>query len=195
MYVDEVGDKTSQRNDGSRSGTKYVTGKWMLPQQQNNFTDTHFTTLGFTAATGEPIVCIVIIKGTPCPLEKVGYNCLSPDWGGEDCKYDYEELEELVVEEIMHVLYKLFPCGPTCKCNRNTVPCLVEGRPNGSITSELLAKALKHMDRLELFDRSDDIYPLLLLDGHGCRLKLPYVIMMMLLLIIWAPWPSMNLKM
>jgi hypothetical protein len=51
MYVDEVGYNTSQSNDGNRSGTKYVTGKGMRPQQQNTFTDSHFTTLGFTAAT------------------------------------------------------------------------------------------------------------------------------------------------
>jgi hypothetical protein len=70
----------------------------------------------------------------------------------------------LFVEENMRGLNKLFSCGPTCEYNGNTAPCLVEGTPNGSITSELRAKALKHMDRLELFDQSDGIYPFLLLD-------------------------------
>jgi hypothetical protein len=152
MYVDEVGDNTSQSNDSNRSGTKYITGKGMRQQQQNTFTDSHFTTLGFTTATGEPIVCMVIMKGNTGPLEKVGYNCVSPDWGGEDCNYDDEELLEFLVEENMRGLNKVFPCGPTCEYNGNAVPCLVEGMPNGSITSRLLAKAFKHMDRLELFD-------------------------------------------
>jgi hypothetical protein len=75
----------------------------------------------------------------------------------------------------MRGLDKLFPCCPRCEYNGNTVPCLVEGTPNGSITSELLAKALKHMDRLELSDRSDGICPFLLLDGHGSHFELPFV--------------------
>jgi hypothetical protein len=122
MYVDEVGYSTSQSNDGNCSGTKYVTRKGVRPQQQNIFTDSHFTTLGRTTATGEPIMCMVIMKGAPGPLEKIGYNCLSPDWGGEDCKYDDEESEELLVVENMRGLDKFFPCGPTCEYNEKTTP-------------------------------------------------------------------------
>jgi hypothetical protein len=35
IFVDEVGDKTSQANDGNKTGTKYVTGKGWRAQQQN----------------------------------------------------------------------------------------------------------------------------------------------------------------
>jgi hypothetical protein len=61
IFVDEVGDNTSQANDGNNTGTKYVTGKGWRAQQQNSFTDCHYTTLGFTAATGEPVMCAIII--------------------------------------------------------------------------------------------------------------------------------------
>jgi hypothetical protein len=71
MYVDKVGDNTSQSNDDNQNGTKYATGKGMRPQRQNTFTDYHFKTLGSTTATGDPIVCMVITKGTPGPLENV----------------------------------------------------------------------------------------------------------------------------
>jgi hypothetical protein len=53
----------------------------------------------------------------------------------------------------MRGLDKFLPCGPTCEYNENTAPCLVEGTPNGSDTSELLIKAIKNIDRLELFDQ------------------------------------------
>jgi hypothetical protein len=75
----------------------------------------------------------------------------------------------------MRGLDKLFPCGPMCEYTGKTPLCLVEGTPNGSITSELLAKALKHMDRLELFDRSYGICPFFLLHGYGSLLELPFV--------------------
>jgi hypothetical protein len=75
----------------------------------------------------------------------------------------------------MRGLDKLFPFGPSCEYNGKIVPCLVEGTPNGSITSKLVGKALKHMGRLELFDQSDGICPFLLLDGHVSRFELPFV--------------------
>jgi hypothetical protein len=43
IFVDEVGETTSQANDSNKMGTKYITA-----QQQNSFTDCHYTTLGFT---------------------------------------------------------------------------------------------------------------------------------------------------
>jgi hypothetical protein len=94
---------------------------------------------------------------------------------GGGCKYDDEELEDFLVEENMRGLDKLFPCGPTYEYNGKTAPCLVEVTPNGSIILELLAKALKHTDQLELFFRSDGICPFLLLDGHGSHFELPCV--------------------
>jgi hypothetical protein len=41
IFVDEVGDNTSQANDGNKTGTKYFTGKGWRAHQQNSFTDCH----------------------------------------------------------------------------------------------------------------------------------------------------------
>jgi hypothetical protein len=60
IFVDEVGETTSQANGGDKTGTKYVTGNGRRAQHQYSFTDSHYT-LGFTAATGEPVMCSVII--------------------------------------------------------------------------------------------------------------------------------------
>jgi hypothetical protein len=70
IFADEVVDNTSQANDGSKTGTKYVTGSGRRAQQKNSFTDCHYITLGFTAATGEPIMCAVIIAADKLRVTK-----------------------------------------------------------------------------------------------------------------------------
>jgi hypothetical protein len=71
---------------------------------------------------------------------------------------------------------KLHPLGPTCEFKGKQVPCVVAHTESGSITSELLASFLKHMDDLQLFPRDDpNVKPFLLLDGHGSRLELPFL--------------------
>jgi hypothetical protein len=41
LFVDEVGDNTSQANDGNKTGTKYVIGKGWRAHQQNSFIESH----------------------------------------------------------------------------------------------------------------------------------------------------------
>jgi hypothetical protein len=57
--------------------------------------------------------------------------------------------------------------GPTCVYNGITVPCFVCCTPNASITSELWAQMLKHIDDTGIFPRSEEEgCPFLLIDGH-----------------------------
>ncbi len=60
IFVDEVGNNTSQANDGNIGGEKFLCFASGRPQQRANMKDAHFTVLGFTAATGEPIICCII---------------------------------------------------------------------------------------------------------------------------------------
>jgi hypothetical protein len=176
IFVDEVGDNTSQANDGNKTGTKYVTGSGWRAQKQNSFTDCHYTTPGFTAVTGEPIMCAIIIAADKLKShEKLGFNCCSPDWkeGIED--WGEDQISGILTEENMRGLNKILPCGPTCEFNGKIVPCFVGWSSKGSITSALLAAMLKRMDVSECFDRSDGIDPFLLLDGHQSRFDLPFV--------------------
>ena len=46
---------------------------------------------------------------------------------------------------------------------------------NGSITSDLLTEMLREIDKIGLYDRSDNILPFLILDGHGSRFELPFL--------------------
>ena len=59
--------------------------------------------------------------------------------------------------------------GPECECKGKQIPTFCCCSENGSITSKLLKEMLKNIDKHEAFDRSDDIPPFLLLDGHGSQ--------------------------
>ena len=53
-------------------------------------------------------------------------------------------------------------------------PGLMFMSPQGSIIFEILTEALKHLDKLNAFERSQDgPTPFGLLEGHGGRLQLP----------------------
>jgi hypothetical protein len=176
IFVDEVGYNISQANDGNKTGTKYVTGKGFRAQQQNSLTECHYTTLGFTAATGEPLMCAIIISADRLKdHEKLGFNCCSPNWKDGIENWDDDQIGGLLTEENIRGFDKIFPCGPTCEFEGKTVPCFVAWTLKGSIMTALLAEMLKKMDDMELFDRSDGIDPFLLLDGHGSRFELPFV--------------------
>jgi len=54
----------SLSKDKSKGGETFLCGVGQEPKQRAATADAHFTTLGFTSATGEPIMCAVIFKGT-----------------------------------------------------------------------------------------------------------------------------------
>jgi hypothetical protein len=119
--------------------------------------------LGFTAATGEPVMCAIIFAAqTLCESWVFGFNA-SATWikGDDDVCSNTGGLD------------KRYPQGPFCHINGKTVPTFCCCSENGSITSELLVEMLRVIDRFKVFDRSGDIAPFLLLDGHGSRSTQP----------------------
>ena len=69
LVVDEVGSNISQRGDGHITGTKYCCEHGTIPNNKVSHNDQHFTVLGFTALTGEPVLCVVIIAGVTQAFE------------------------------------------------------------------------------------------------------------------------------
>ena len=65
--------------------------------------------------------------------------------------------------------------GPKCYFNNKEISTFVCSSPNASITSELLRDMIKMMDSYPIFDRSTGIQPFLLADGHGSRLRYPFI--------------------
>jgi len=164
IFVDEVGSNTSQVKDGNVGGEKYLCGKQSRPQQRAATKDTHFTVLGFTAATGEPVMCAIIFAAKALQEQwKLGFDPFAKCIGGEN------DIHLNIGEG------KVYPQGPNCTFNGKNVPCFCCSSESGSITGELLIQMLQSMDALQLFDRSTGLNPFLLLDGHGSRFELEYL--------------------
>jgi hypothetical protein len=60
LFVDECGANTSQTKDGQVGGQKYLCSAHRRPQNRAATKDAHFTVLGFTATSGEPVMCALI---------------------------------------------------------------------------------------------------------------------------------------
>lgn len=167
LVVDEVGSNISQRGDGHIAGTKYCCEHGTIPNNKVSHNDRHFTLLGFTALTGEPVLCVVIVSGKVQAIEvEMGIDIEATVIGSPSDK-DYIKNNR--------GKGKLFPTGPECIFNGKKIPTLVRWSPSGSITSEILVDALATMDHYEVFKRNDNLKPFLLLDGHGSRFELPFL--------------------
>ncbi len=143
VFVDEVGDNPSQKNDGNIGGTKYVVEGSNQALMTSSYKDHHFTALGFTLADGRPLLCVIIIAGAEVDANvRMGLQ----SW----CEVEGDLMENL--EGNANGINKFFPFGPTCTVNGKNLPCYVTSSENGSITSEILVNVLKHIDSFNLFD-------------------------------------------
>ena len=69
----------------------------------------------------------------------------------------------------------VLPFGPECIFRGKRVPCLIQWSKHGGVTATILTNCLRHMDKLELFQRTDSLKPFILLDGHSSRFDLELV--------------------
>ena len=102
----------------------------------------HFTVLGFTAGTGEPIMCAVIFKASEVTTQmQMGVDITKDKTG--------TRLEDNIGKN------KQYPGGPVCRFKGKDVPAFICCSPGGGINSELLTQMLQRMDELELFPRKE----------------------------------------
>ena len=79
--------------------------------------DRHFTCLGFTDLTGEPVMCVVIVAGVTEAYEvEVGID-ITTEVIGDPLDEDYFKINR--------GKGKMFPIGPECKFNGKSIPTLV----------------------------------------------------------------------
>ncbi len=82
VFVDKVGSNTSTTKDGNVGGEKFLCQANARPQVKAATADSHFTVLGFTAATGEPVMCAIIFSAKEmCESWVMSFNP-SADWIG-----------------------------------------------------------------------------------------------------------------
>lgn len=79
LFVDEVGSNTSQTKDGNVGGERFLCEALQRPHTRAATKDSHFTVLGFTAATGIPLMCAIIFAAKELD---VGYSALTRQQNG-----------------------------------------------------------------------------------------------------------------
>ena len=170
IMADEVGANTSQKGDGHVGGERYICGKGKVPQKKASKKDKHFTLLGLTLLTGDPLMCVIIFSGERNrDLIELG---VDPFIEKEDIIGDVSDGDYVINNTGKG---KLFPTGPECQYKGKTIPCMCRWSKNGSMTGEILKDVVHTLDTYQLFDRSNGKKPFFLLDGHGSRLSEPFV--------------------
>ena len=167
LYVDEVGNNTCQKDDGNKGDVKYLAQRGTQSRKACSISDAHWTTLGFTAENGEPVLCAIIFAGQSLSVEeRLGIDLFAPLPNFDNCLFHKDNYGR----------GSYFPGGPKCTFRGHRIPCYVTSTPKGSITSEVLRDILKYIDDIGVFPRNEDSpTPFLLLDGHGSRIEMPFL--------------------
>ena len=174
LFVDETGANTNMKKDGRIGQKTYVVGMEQGETgRQGAANDIHFTTLVFQSATGEPVLCGVILKSnrdyaSQLPLTTtLGFDVTKSIKEGEGTS-----------DTLLLNMEEGGPMqgGPTCSFRGRTLPCFVSCSKNASITSQILTDMLAFIDKHKVYNRTNTSKrPFLILDGHHSRLELPFL--------------------
>ena len=101
--------------------------------------DRPFTLLGYTALTGNPLLCLKIIKGVQEKFNtESGIDPFDTQTFGDASDHDYFDKN--------FGYAKLFLCDPTYKFLGKEIPYMVKWSPKGIISSQILTKAPVRID-------------------------------------------------
>jgi hypothetical protein len=111
---------TNQGKDGNIGGMKMLTTKSGRPKEPASFQDCNWTTLGWVAATGEHVMCTIIIPGKwPSNDEITGFNTVAQ----LDKKIVLDrENPDPIFEDADD---KVYPMDPTCIYTIKAIPTFI----------------------------------------------------------------------
>lgn len=120
IHVDEFGDNIDMTGDKSKGGERFVVGKNAPARTEASTSNCHYTVLGFTASTGDPVMCAIIVTGKDLGVDdgvqlniSTGIDVLA------DEPIDINNIENSFKEG------GALSGGPTCVFRGKTVPCYV----------------------------------------------------------------------
>jgi hypothetical protein len=122
--------------------------------------------MSYTAATGEPVMCVIILQDETKDLPFLvhqGFDWMA-DYNGIE-SIDSSCMDDSFLEQNIRSS-GLFPGGPPYTFRGKQIPCYVTATPHGGIDAEALTDTLRTMDRLGIYECRDDLCPFVLLDGH-----------------------------
>lgn len=172
FFVDETGDNTNQKEEARIGQEKMIVPRDGSCNGKNgSVADSHYTLFVFQTSLGKPVCVCIIFKSTKSPEE------MPPNWR---TGIDVTKASELCADSDNRQLIQEASqgvCGgaPVCTFRGKRILPYITCSPKASITSEILAGALAHIDSFNVFDRANGKKPFLLLDGHGSRFGLPFL--------------------
>ena len=85
LFVDEVGNNMNMKDNGRVGGERLLKGRGQTAEITTATSEAHFTVLGFTAATGEPVMCAIFFAGSELTQElQFGIDIRAPMVEGDD---------------------------------------------------------------------------------------------------------------
>lgn len=175
LVLDEVGCNLSQELDNAIGGELYLTGRDDEAYRSVSTRYNHFTVLGVTSLSGEPVLCVVIIAGKKGELPIA----TGLDWSVLDEEFDdnIEDGKQFEYFQNNRGEGNLFPEGPVCNYKGKDIPCFVAFSEGGGMDGHILTNIFRHLDELEVFkeDREQGYTPFVLLDGHQSRFELEFL--------------------
>ena len=187
LVADECGTNTNMSKEKMSAGNrKHASTKGVTAKIPACTSDCHFTTMVWTALTGEPVMAVVIIeKELDLTWSEIHGFDIEADWIGDDSFYNdikhsddsTEALKVAMNDSVFpHELLemntgpgKVFPGGPVCCFKGLTIPTIVRRSASGGITPEILIEVLQHYDK-HVPRKDGEPPPCALVDGHGSRL-------------------------
>ena len=175
LYVDEVGRNTNMINDKNNGGERLACERRTVSRQHASTIDVYFTVLGFTNASGQSILCGIIIGGH----KLTAYHVLGFDvivGLPQEIITAVNRLNDEFFFENMSTRKKC-PGDPPCSVNGKKISPFVTFSPYGGIISQILADMLKWIDDYMGLPRTEDGRTLCIsLDGHLSRLEIPFLV-------------------
>ena len=139
----------------------------------------HFTSIGVTALDGQPVMCVVIVKGKRRELSvESGVQCELLD---DVDKSHFEIRSDFVFFEDNFGDSQLSHGGATCMFKGKHVPASITFTESAGIDRYTLTTIFKNLDTLDLYtkDCKNGLIPFALLDGHQSRFNLAFFVTLM----------------
>ena len=175
LVLDEVGCNTSQETDNAVGGELLLTGRDDQAYCSVATRTNHFTVLGVTALSGDPVLCVVIISGKKGDIPV----STGVDWNAveDELNSNIEEGDEIRFLNNNTGSGKMFPGGPICNFKGKDIPSFVTFTENGGMDGHVLTQVFQHLDAYEIFkeERENGLVPFVLLDGHQSRFELEFL--------------------
>ena len=174
LMMDETGCNTNQKKDGKVGGERYI-----VPTDGSGVgaigstTDVHFSCACFTSGLGTPVMCAIIFSSEQ-DVKRIPIS-----WkAGIDRTVHLSNGVQLDFDAFLADSSKsggALGGGPACVHNGKLIPCFYGVSPHGGITGKMLADMLGYLDEKQVFERSNNTLPFLLVDGHNSRLSYEFL--------------------